>query len=163
MNKRNRNVKHKTKHLVLRKAGWIKIKKWVPLRAMKTFIRKMGHITQFRPTKPHQRPCNDPATKARGNTPQSREFRIGSRPKDRHKSKWDPNNSTYWSEVVTVLAWTKQNTVQRAMRTVIEWPQSHATSKHYTYYDNNKYEPQQKHRLGTVSKNYWGLKPVYLC
>ena len=24
----------------------------------------------------------------------------------------------------------------------------------------NKYEPQQKHRLGTVSKNYWGFKPV---
>ena len=24
----------------------------------------------------------------------------------------------------------------------------------------NKYEPQQKHRLGTVSKNYLGLKPV---
>ena len=41
------------------------------------------------------------------------------------------------------------------MRTVLEWPQSHATSKHY------KYEPQQKHRLGTVSTNYWGgLKPV---
>ena len=40
--------------------------------------------------------------------------------------------------------------MQRAMRTVLEWPQSHATSKHY------KYEPQQKHRLGTVSKKYWG-------
>ena len=38
--------------------------------------------------------------------------------------------------------------MQRAMRTVLEWPQSHATSKNY------KYEPQQKHRLGTVSKNY---------
>ena len=36
------------------------------------------------------------------------------------------------------------------MRTVLGWPQSHATSKNY------KYEPQQKHRLGTVSKNYWG-------
>ena len=45
-----------------------------------------------------------------------------------------------------MLAWTKQNTMQRAMRTVLEWPQSHATSKHY------KYEPQQKHRLGTVSE-----------
>ena len=44
--------------------------------------------------------------------------------------------SSYWSAVVTVLAWTKQNTMQRAMRTVLEWPQSHATSKHYTYYDN---------------------------
>ena len=28
-----------------------------------------------------------------------------------------------------MLAWTKQNTMQRAMRTVLEWPQSHATSK----------------------------------
>ena len=45
--------------------------------------------------------------------------------------------SSYWSEVVTVLAWPKQNTMQRAMRTVLEWPQSHATSKNY------KYEPQQ--------------------
>ena len=49
-----------------------------------------------------------------------------------------------------MLAWTKQNTMQRAMRTVLEWPQSHATSKNY------KYEPQQKHRLGTVSRKYWG-------
>ena len=32
-----------------------------------------------------------------------------------------------------MLAWTKQNTMQRAMRTVLEWPQSHATSKHYKY------------------------------
>ena len=40
------------------------------------------------------------------------------------------------------------------MRTVLEWPQSHATSKHY------KYEPQQKHRLGMVSKITGGLKPV---
>ena len=37
-----------------------------------------------------------------------------------------------------MLAWTKQNIMQRAMRTVLEWPQSHATSKHYTYYDNKK-------------------------
>ena len=60
--------------------------------------------------------------------------------------------SSYWNEVVTVLAWTKQNTMQRAMRTVLEWPQSHATSKQHTHYDNKEYEPQQKHRLGTVSK-----------
>ena len=53
-----------------------------------------------------------------------------------------------------MLAWTKQNTMQRAMQTVLEWPQSHATSKHYKY--DNKYKPQQKHRLGTVSKKYWG-------
>ena len=51
-----------------------------------------------------------------------------------------------------MLAWTKQNTMQRAMRTVLEWPQSHVTSKHHTHYDNKETEPQQKHRLGTVSK-----------
>ena len=28
-----------------------------------------------------------------------------------------------------MLAWTKQNTMQRAMRTVLEWPQSHAIRK----------------------------------
>ena len=55
-----------------------------------------------------------------------------------------------------MLPWTKQNTMQRAMRTVLEWPQSHATSKHYTYYDSKSYEPQQKHRLGTVSKKLLG-------
>ena len=38
------------------------------LRAMKTVIRKkMGFTTKFRLIKPHQWPCNDPATKARGN------------------------------------------------------------------------------------------------
>ena len=59
-----------------------------------------------------------------------------------------------------MLVWTKQNTMQRAMRTVLEWPQSHATSKHINIIAN-KYEPQQKHRLGTVSKNITGgLKPV---
>ena len=46
--------------------------------------------------------------------------------------------SSYRSEVVTVLAWAKQNTMQRAMRTVLEWPQSHATSKHHTHYDNKE-------------------------
>ena len=58
-------------------ATWrqIKIKKWVPLRAMKTFIReKMDHTTSFRLIKPHQRPCNDPATNARGNILQFCEF-----------------------------------------------------------------------------------------
>ena len=64
--------------------------------------------------------------------------------------------SSYWSEVVTVLAWTKQNTMQRAMRTVLEWPQSHVTNKHDHIMITIKYEPQQKHRLGTVSKNYCG-------
>ena len=44
------------------------------------------------------------------------------------------------------------------MRTVLEWPQNHATSKHYVI--TNRYEPQQKHRLGTVSKITGGLKPV---
>ena len=40
--------------------------------------------------------------------------------------------SSYWIEVVTVLAWTQQNTMQRAMWTVLEWPQSHAISKTIT-------------------------------
>ena len=54
-----------------------------------------------------------------------------------------------------MLAWTKQNTMQRAMRTVLEWPQSHATSKTVNMI-TNKYEPQQKCRLGTVSKKILG-------
>ena len=41
--------------------------------------------------------------------------------------------SSYWSEVVTVLPSTKQNAMQRAMRTALEWPESHETSKHYKY------------------------------
>ena len=45
--------------------------------------------------------------------------------------------------------------MQRAMRTVLEWPQSHATSKNY------KYEPQQKHRLGTQQKLLGGLNRFY--
>ena len=40
-----------------------------------------------------------------------------------------------------MLAWTKQNTMQRAMRTVLEWPQSHAIRK-TTNMVRNKYEPQ---------------------
>ena len=63
--------------------------------------------------------------------------------------------SSCWSEVVTVLAWTKQNTMQRAMRTVLKWPQSHATRKTINMI-TNKYEPQQKCRLGTVSKKLLG-------
>ena len=54
-----------------------------------------------------------------------------------------------------MLAWTKQNTMQRAMRTVLEWPQSHATSKPINMI-TNKYESQQKCRLGTVSKKLLG-------
>ena len=54
-----------------------------------------------------------------------------------------------------MLAWTKQNTMQRAMRTVLEWPQSHVTSKTINM-KTNKYEPQQKCRLGTVSKKILG-------
>ena len=50
-----------------------------------------------------------------------------------------------------MLAWTKQNTMQRAMWTVLEWPQSHATRKTINMI-TNRYEPQQKSRLGTVSK-----------
>ena len=54
-----------------------------------------------------------------------------------------------------MLAWTKQNTMQRVMRTVFEWPQSHATSKSINMI-TNRYEPQQKCRLGTVSKELLG-------
>ena len=54
-----------------------------------------------------------------------------------------------------MLAWTRQNTMQRAMRTVLEWPQSYATSKTLNMI-TNKYEPQQKCRLGTVSKKLLG-------
>ena len=50
-----------------------------------------------------------------------------------------------------MLAWTKQNTMQRAMWTVLEWPQSHAISKTINML-TNKSEPQQKCCLGTVSK-----------
>ena len=50
-----------------------------------------------------------------------------------------------------MLAWTQQNTMQRAMWTVLEWPQSHAISKTINML-TNKSEPQQKCRLGTVSK-----------
>ena len=57
--------------------------------------------------------------------------------------------------MVTVLAWTQQNTMQRAMRTVLEWPQSHAISKTINML-TNKSEPQQKCRLGTVSKKLMG-------
>ena len=50
---------------------------------MKRFIRrKVGHTTQFRLIKPHQWPCNHPATKARGNILQFCEFQTGSRFKD---------------------------------------------------------------------------------
>ena len=58
-----------------------------------------------------------------------------------------------------MLAWTQQNTMQRAMRTVLEWPQSHAIGKTINML-TNKSEPQQKCRLGTVIKNCGGLKPV---
>ena len=60
-----------------------------------------------------------------------------------------------------MLAWTKQNTMQRAMRTVLEWPQSHATRKTINMI-TNKYEPQQKCRLGMVSiKILGGLNWFY--
>ena len=60
-----------------------------------------------------------------------------------------------------MLAWTKQNTMQRAMRTVLDWPQSQATSKTINMI-TNKYEPQQKCPLGTVSKkSLRGLNRFY--
>ena len=47
------------------------------------------------------------------------------------------------------------------MRTVLEWPQSHATRKTINMV-TNKYELQQKCRLGTVSKKLLGgLNPFY--
>ena len=54
-----------------------------------------------------------------------------------------------------MLAWTKQNTMQRAMRTVLTWPQNNATRKTINMI-TNKYEPQQKCRPGTVSKKNTG-------
>ena len=54
-----------------------------------------------------------------------------------------------------MLAWTKQNTMQRAMRTVLEWPHGHATRKPINML-TNEYDPQQKCRLGTVSKKLLG-------
>ena len=56
-----------------------------------------------------------------------------------------------------MLVWTKQNTMQRAMRTVLEWPQSHATSKTINMI-TNKYEPQGSAAL--VKNITGGLKPV---
>ena len=59
-----------------------------------------------------------------------------------------------------MLAWTKQNTMQRAMRTVLA---GHKVMQQANIINiiTNKYETQQKHRLGTVSKKITGgLKPV---
>ena len=55
-----------------------------------------------------------------------------------------------------MLAWTIHNTMQRAMRTVLEWPQSQATRKTINM-NTNKYELQQTSRLGTVSKKLLGV------
>ena len=63
--------------------------------------------------------------------------------------------SSYSSEVVTVLALTKQNTMQRAMRTVLEWPQSHATSKTINMI-TNKYEHNKSATLERSVKNTGG-------
>ena len=54
-----------------------------------------------------------------------------------------------------MLAWTKQNTMQRAMRTVLEWPQSHEIRKTINMI-TNEYESQQTCCLGTVSKKILG-------
>ena len=45
--------------------------------------------------------------------------------------------------------------MQRAMRTVLEWPQSHATSRTINMI-TNKYEPQQNCRLGMAGKKLLG-------
>ena len=58
-----------------------------------------------------------------------------------------------------MLAWTKQNTMQRAMRTVLEWPQSHATSKTINMITMNM-NHNRNAALEWSVKNYWGLKPV---
>ena len=50
-----------------------------------------------------------------------------------------------------MLAWRKRNTMQRAINS----PQSHAIRKIINMI-TNKYEPQQKCRLGTVSKKILG-------
>ena len=51
-----------------------------------------------------------------------------------------------------MLAWTKQNTMQRAMRTVLVDHKVMQQANIIHIMITNKYEPQQKHRLGTVSK-----------
>ena len=51
-----------------------------------------------------------------------------------------------------MLAWTKQNTMQRAMRTVLEWPQSYATSKTINMV-TNKYEPHVSMQETTTLAN----------
>ena len=57
-----------------------------------------------------------------------------------------------------MLAWTKQNTMQRAMRAVLECPQSHATSKTINMI-TNKYNNRSA-ALERSVKNTRGLKPV---
>ena len=51
-----------------------------------------------------------------------------------------------------MLAWTKQNTMLRAMRTALESSGGHKVMQQANIINmiTNKYEPQQKHRLGTV-------------
>ena len=50
------------------------------------------------------------------------------------------NSLSYGKQSEQLLKWVghsasldKQKTMQRAMRTVLEWPQSYATSKNYKY------------------------------
>ena len=57
-----------------------------------------------------------------------------------------------------MLAWTKQNTMQRAMRTVLEWPQNHATSKHYTYYDRSTALERSEKITGGLNR-FYGISP----
>ena len=53
-----------------------------------------------------------------------------------------------------MLAWTKYN----AEGKVDTLKSGHKVMQQANVIDmiTNKYEPQQKHRLGTVSQNYWG-------
>ena len=57
-----------------------------------------------------------------------------------------------------MLAWTKHNTMQRAMRTVLRVATKSCKKQTNIIHImiTNRYEPQQKHRLGTVSKRLLG-------
>ena len=59
-----------------------------------------------------------------------------------------------------MLAWTKQNTMQRAMRTVLEWPQSHTTRKTINMITINMNHNRSAALERSVKINGGGLKPV---
>ena len=59
-----------------------------------------------------------------------------------------------------MLAWTKQNTMQRAMQTVLEWPQSKIDFEYelLNLYIENKPEPRVKN---SKQLNMFNLSVVY--